>query len=271
MKYLNSFQSTIFSNGTIVFVYISIPEMLTSEALYDHEPAAGLSDAFLVGDSELHVYHTVNVAPPDIIDKTVAVFHPKPTCIAQRSCEACAKLRDESEFACSWCPSAHRCSDGADRLREKWDQMQCGAENVTQADLCGVVNDNHMEWRSANNNKSPIITKDNDDVVVSQSTGGSNVAVIISVVISLVLILILIGLVLGFVYLFGKNNPGGFAESLALRLERNYKRFGGENDDDQRTTSVELGRTRLNNETGQDGEKGANLSSNNNNSITVSF
>lgn len=67
--------------------------MLTSDALYDGEPVAGLSDAFLVGDSELHVYHTVNVEPRLINTKTVVVFRAKTTCIQQQSCEECLNLR----------------------------------------------------------------------------------------------------------------------------------------------------------------------------------
>ena len=44
----------------------------------------GLSDAFLIGDSELHVYHTLNVKNPDVLSKTVVVFKAKPTCIRQQ-------------------------------------------------------------------------------------------------------------------------------------------------------------------------------------------
>ena len=55
--------------------------------------------------------------------KTVVVFTAQPTCITQMSCEECAAMRLTSPFRCSWCPSVHRCSDGADRLREHWDQV----------------------------------------------------------------------------------------------------------------------------------------------------
>lgn len=240
-----------------MFVYVTIPEMLTSDALYDHEPAAGISDAFLLGDSELHVYHTVNIGPPDIISGTVAVFTPKATCVAQHSCDACAKLRSQSEFACAWCAATERCSDGADRLREEWDLMKCGADNVTASEMCGA---GHVEWRSANNNKE----KKEEVVVAKEKSGGNNKAVIVSVVVSVVLVVIFVGLVLAFIYLFGKNNPGGLAESIALRLERNYKRFGGDKDEDEQRSSVELGRTR--NNIDDESAKGAN-----NNSITVAF
>ncbi len=82
--------------------------MLTADALYDDEPVAGLSDAFLIGDSELHVYHTMNVQNPDIMSKTVVRFRAKPTCVQQESCAACASLRESSEFECAWCEKVRR-------------------------------------------------------------------------------------------------------------------------------------------------------------------
>lgn len=105
-----TFQVTLYENGDIIFVYLKVPELLTVDALYDKEPVAGLSDAFLIGDNELHVYHTLNVENVDIETKTVVVFNAKPTCILQQSCEECAQFRRNSEFACTWCPSVNRCS-----------------------------------------------------------------------------------------------------------------------------------------------------------------
>jgi hypothetical protein len=63
---------------------IRVPDLLSADALYDDEPVAGLSDAFLIGDSELHVYHTLNVGNPDVLTNTVVVFKAKPTCIKQQ-------------------------------------------------------------------------------------------------------------------------------------------------------------------------------------------
>lgn len=216
-------QVTLFENGDIVFVYVQVPELLTSDALYDNEPVAGLSDAFLIGDSELHVYHTMNVDNPDINTQTVVFFKAKPTCIQQQTCETCAALSHTSEFRCSWCPKIHRCSDGADRLREHWDTNGCGETNSTGFDQCNAVpsdDQKHTEWRTSMTGESGVPVED-----------GGNVATIISVVVSLILVLILIGLVGAFVFMYGRNNPGGIAERIAMRLEANYKRFGGEADD----------------------------------------
>ena len=92
------FQLTLQATGDIIFVYKFVPDLLTTDALYDNEPVAGLSDAFLIGDSELHVYHTLNVQNSDIRTGTVVYFKAKPTCIRQTSCDDCANLRQTSEF-----------------------------------------------------------------------------------------------------------------------------------------------------------------------------
>merc|ERR1712141_28152 len=147
-----TFQATLHANGDIVFVYVFVPDLLTTDALYDHEPVAGLSDAFLIGDSELHVYHTMNVDNTDISTGTVIIFKAKPTCIRQTSCDACMNLRETSEFSCSYCPAVHRCSDGADRLREHWDQNRCSEPemNVTSLNQCAAAHESdHTEWRNS--------------------------------------------------------------------------------------------------------------------------
>ena len=97
-----TFQVTIRPNGDIVFVYIEVRPVLTTAALYDHQPAASISDAFL-----LH--------------GTVAIFSALPTCVAQTSCNQYSDLRQSSNFSCVWCEAAGHCSDGADRKREHWD------------------------------------------------------------------------------------------------------------------------------------------------------
>lgn len=238
MSYFHYFQATLHANGDIVFVYVFVPDLLTTDALYDHEPVAGLSDAFLIGDSELHVYHTMNVDNTDISTGTVIIFKAKPTCIRQTSCDDCANLRSNSEFACTWCPSVHRCSDGADRLREHWDQNACYINNVSTLAQCAVVKDSadHIEWRHS------MVTNDNEEI------NESSVSTVVSAVISTLLVFILLGVASGFVYLYGRNNPGGLAERLASRLEAPYKRFGivddnqdQEENNNSNNNSVEMG------------------------------
>ena len=48
-----------------------------------------------------------------------------------KNCLDCNELRKSSEFDCAWCDSVHRCSDGADRLREHWESNGCAAKNIS--------------------------------------------------------------------------------------------------------------------------------------------
>ena len=88
----------------------------------------------------------------------------------------------------------------------------------------------------------------------------------VSGIVSALLVLLLVVLGGVFVYIYGRRNPGGFTDRIAMRLEANYKRFGGPNDD-----SVELEHTKK--------DQQNNNNNNNNNtadnlrggSITVAF
>ena len=242
-----TFQVTLHANGDVVFVYVDIPELLTSDALYDHEPVAGLSDAFLLGDSELHVYHTVNVDNPDIVSGAVVVFKAQETCVRQKTCSDCLDLRFKSGFGCTWCEEVRRCSDGADRLRESWNDKGCVTSNVS--DVC--TGRKHMEWRTSV-----------DQADVQNASASVSAGVVISGIISAVLIVVLAAIGLGFVFVYGRSHPGGIAEVIALRLERNYKRFhDGENNVNE------------NNNNNNDEESGPKMLNNNTDSrnITVSF
>ena len=137
---------TLRPNGDIVFVYIEVQPVLTTAALYDHEPVAGISDAFLLKGSELHLYNKINIDNIDINTRTVAVFKALPTCISQPSCSTCAALSAASNFTCYWCETAGHCSDGADRKREAWDLNQCHLENST---TCESPRGGHTEWRTS--------------------------------------------------------------------------------------------------------------------------
>lgn len=258
-----TFQVTLHADGTIVFVYVFVPDLLTTDALYDNEPVAGLSDAFLIGDSELHVYHTLNVDNPDIRTGTVIVFNAKPTCIRQTSCDACMNLRETSEFGCSYCPAVHRCSDGADRLREHWDQNRCGEPemNVTSLDQCSTIQESdHTEWRNSMVNKDPTPETDGD---AASSASGGNAAAIVSAVISTILVLILLGLCSAYLYVYGRRNPGGWAEQISQRLEAPYKRFGILDESNNQGGNENNNNNQV--------EMGAKFSENNNTETAISF
>ena len=78
----------------------------------------------------------------------------------------------------------------------------------------------------------------------SESSGGSTVS-IVSAVLSTILVLILLGVISGYLYVYGRRNPGGWAEKLSQRLEAPYKRFGildeSNNDENGNNNNVEMG------------------------------
>ena len=85
-----------------------------------------------------------------------------------------------------------------------------------------------------------MVTNDNEEI------NESSVSTVVSAVISTLLVFILLGVASGFVYLYGRNNPGGLAERLASRLEAPYKRFGivddnQEENNNSNNNSVEMG------------------------------
>jgi hypothetical protein len=215
-----TFQVTIRPNGDIVFVYIEVQPVLTTAALYDHEPVAGISDAFLLHGSELHLYNKINIDNVDINTRTVAVFQALPTCVSQSTCSQCADLRQASNFSCVWCEAAGHCSDGADRKREQWNNNECHLSNSTTCDA-----KSHNEWRHSAFEAQPILQ-------TATST-------IVSAVISSVLIIILIIIFVAFVYLYGKYNEDTVVGRYLKRLKQSYEQFGGAT---AKMTSLELGK-----------------------------
>ena len=68
-------------------------------------------------------------------------------------------------------------------------------------------------------------TSGGGDHDVRTSTASSTSPSVVSAVVSVILVLFLLVLAAAFVYVYGRNNPGGMAARFAMRLEANYKRF----------------------------------------------
>jgi hypothetical protein len=223
-----TFQVTLYPNGDIVFVYIEVQPVLTTAALYDHEPVAGISDAFLLHGSELHLYNKINIDNIDINTRTVAVFRHLPTCVQQESCGSCLDLRLTTNFTCFWCEAAGHCSDGADRLREHWNSNACHL--VNSSTTCPTTSSGHTEWRT-----SSLSQSDQDPEAPATST-------IVSAVISSILVLILLAILVTFLYLYGRYNEDSLVGRHLKRLTATYERFGGAAASSLKMTSLELGK-----------------------------
>lgn len=208
-----TFQTTLRPNGDIVFVYIEVQQILSTAALYDHEPVAGISDAFLLHGSELHLYSKINIDNVMINTRAVAEFKAKPTCISQRSCGECVELARTSEFGCMWCETTGHCSDGADRLRERWNENQCHLTNTT---TCHTHNDNHIEWRTSHGS---LASSSDKSQAIQTST-------VLSAVVSSVCVLILVILFIIFIYLYGKYNQETAIGRYIKTMQESYHQFG---------------------------------------------
>jgi len=205
-----TFQATLKPNGDIVFVYIEVQQILATAALYDHEPVAGISDAFLLHGSELHLYSKINIDNVMINTRTVAVFSARPTCISQQSCGECAALTRSSDFGCMWCEASGHCSDGADRLREHWNAHECHLTNTT---TCSEQQSGHTEWRTSREQ-------------LSQSEPAIQTSTVVSAVVSSVCVLILLILFIIFIYLYGKYNQETAIGRYIKTMQESYQQFG---------------------------------------------
>lgn len=234
-----TFQVTLKPNGDIVFVYVEVQPVLTTAALYDHEPVAGISDAFLLHGSELHLYHKINIENVDINTRTVAVFRALPTCIAQTSCDACAALRETSTFSCMWCKSSGHCSDGSDRLRQAWDDHRCHLENTTSC-VAGdedVAVDGggggHTEWRHSSSGPGSA-----EGLPAPRALDYSSTSTVVSAVVSSLMVILLLILLLVFLFLYGKFNENTVIGRQVKVLRSSYHQFGAA----KSSTSLELGK-----------------------------
>jgi len=219
-----TFQVTLRPNGDIVFVYIEVQPVLTRAALYDHEPVAGISDAFLLHGSELHLYSKINIDNVHINTRTVAIFRAQDTCIAMTTCGECVSLRQKSEFNCMWCEAAGHCSDGADRLRENWNTAECHLTNTTTCDA------RHTEYRTSN-------------LVNLASPGPVQTSTVVSAVVSSICVVILVVLLFVFIYLYGKYNEESMVGRYLKSVQQSYHQFGDKTSKINKTlSSLELGK-----------------------------
>ncbi|XP_053553839.1 plexin domain-containing protein 1 [Bombina bombina] len=131
-----TFQTALFQDGRIVFVYNKIPLPVQNISSAQHPVKAGLSDAFMllnplpdVPESQrrtIYEYHRVQLDLSRIRSQTVVEFRPLPTCVQQSSCEQC--VSSVLTLNCSWCHVLQRCSSGFDRYRQDWLTYGCAQE-----------------------------------------------------------------------------------------------------------------------------------------------
>nr|XP_022309896.1 plexin domain-containing protein 2-like isoform X3 [Crassostrea virginica] len=152
-----SFQTTLHTNGTIVFAYKEIPLSIQSIEIKNHPVKVGVSDAFYIdtiqgvkskngshhrySDSNegiqrrtIYEYHRVEVDFGRIQSNTIVILDPLITCNIAKDCTTC--LTQDDSFDCKWCPKVQRCSDGIDWLRQEWRDKGCEIQAYSKPSLC---------------------------------------------------------------------------------------------------------------------------------------
>lgn len=123
-----TFQTTLYKNGDIVFVYENIP--ITIENIQDdHHPVkVGLSDAyisdrtiFFVRRKTIYEYHRVHFSREDIKNWTSIYLSALPTCLSFKDCTSCVtKFADLKVLFClpiSWWKKLSACSSSVRGVR----------------------------------------------------------------------------------------------------------------------------------------------------------
>nr|XP_022309894.1 plexin domain-containing protein 1-like isoform X1 [Crassostrea virginica] len=158
-----SFQTTLHTNGTIVFAYKEIPLSIQSIEIKNHPVKVGVSDAFYIdtiqgvkskngshhrySDSNegiqrrtIYEYHRVEVDFGRIQSNTIVILDPLITCNIAKDCTTC--LTQDDSFDCKWCPKVQRCSDGIDWLRQEWRDKGCEIQEFDNPAKCSFYTTN---------------------------------------------------------------------------------------------------------------------------------
>lgn len=134
-----TFQTTLHSNGNIVFAYKNIPTKIKEIDSTNHPVKIGLSDAyvldktiFFVRRKTIYEYHRVTFQEDEITNGTVIILTSLPTCLEKKNCTSCVKK--DTNFQCFWCDN--RCSSGVDRNRQDWHQKDCEKSKYVNEEMC---------------------------------------------------------------------------------------------------------------------------------------
>ncbi|KAL1497008.1 hypothetical protein ABEB36_008040 [Hypothenemus hampei] len=138
-----TFQTTLHSNGDIVFVYKEVPLPISEINSQYHPVKVGLSDAYIldrtiyyVRKKTIYEYHRVAFSKNDIKNWTAIYLRALPTCLDLHNCTSC--VVNDLNLNCTWCPSLNQCSTGLDRNRQYWLDKGCDSRNITSEANCLV-------------------------------------------------------------------------------------------------------------------------------------
>ncbi|XP_067142211.1 plexin domain-containing protein 2-like [Centruroides vittatus] len=124
------FETILYKNGDIAFVYKNIPFPITEISNESHPVKIGISDAYVLERTSyffrkkiIYEYHKTDLKHLDISNDTILYFKALPTCLKFKDCVSCES--SQIGFDCIWCETNKKCSDGLDRNRQEWLQFNC--------------------------------------------------------------------------------------------------------------------------------------------------
>ncbi|VVC36342.1 Hypothetical protein CINCED_3A022425 [Cinara cedri] len=134
-----TFQTTLHSNGNIVFAYKRLPIQIKEIDSTNHPVKIGLSDAyvldktiFFVRRKTIYEYHRVSFNEDEVANETVIILTALQTCLEKKNCSSC--IKKDTNFQCFWCDN--RCSNGIDRNRQDWHKKDCEKLKLINEDMC---------------------------------------------------------------------------------------------------------------------------------------
>ncbi|XP_047524115.1 plexin domain-containing protein 2 [Pieris napi] len=136
-----TFAVVLYKSGDIAFVYKDVPFPIQNISDKEHPVKVGISDAYLTGQTYLHVkhktiyeYHRISFKNYEISNHTILMLIALPTCLVYDTCEDCAN--HETHFNCSWCPNINKCSSGIDKIKHDWAMHHCEAVAIKDEKTC---------------------------------------------------------------------------------------------------------------------------------------
>nr|XP_054766952.1 plexin domain-containing protein 2-like [Lytechinus pictus] len=134
-----TFQTTLISDGRILFAYKEIPENVNNIGGGNgHKVTVGLSDGYYIDEPlypgshlvrrTIYHYHNILLNKTLVMTNAAFILQPLKTCNLYTNCSGCLSIREEIRFDCGWCGKIKRCSSGLDRHRQDWIEADCSEE-----------------------------------------------------------------------------------------------------------------------------------------------
>lgn len=139
-----TFQVKLYHNGTIIFVYKTVPMYVGDISASSHAVKQGLSDAYYEDHEHaglkrrtIIMYNTIEINDTLITDSTVVLLDPLPTCNSFTDCNQC--VSQQTDFICFWCDKLSRCSDGLDWKFQEWRDSGCNETGGNTSSICNTI------------------------------------------------------------------------------------------------------------------------------------